>query len=821
MNGQPKPITVTVPKSTSRLEHFISAFARGCSAVFEGMVSIPEEPPLQSLAISQQIDVYVAWVMANFGDLRCTIAVDDLQNADAQPAVAQFIEQMVNLSKDRIKWILSSRTYGHLPHASWQAYALADSVITGDDLRMFGDEAVEFARAIGSPATASQVLAWADQTRGFPVPLTYAIRSSITHGVALDAMDSARAVTFSFLAAQLWKSLPADDRTLLELAAILPPTHIHDYERAGIAGASERIARLTGEIAFLTLGADSVFTMHDLFSDFIRQRLERAGSSVQLGRYHSASDLLLKNKRYDEAFELLSLSSDVERLLSVVEHFASEITDSSVRQRLIARIQNIAPCDLGPEALRLLNDYWAWLGEPQRSRRYADELLRRPNATSAQLLSGLYSMQRSANYQSRDQHDTLLNTSEAVMPKLNEPDRIQAMAFQSAFLARYPEGEAKARELIQSVQRNIDVLGNQARIDAQIAVATAAYYLGDNTTALRATSDAVSRATALQVPRELARTLNNYGLMLFHVFDSSVEDLFVPLREIVEKTGAWRFAHVSHWIPTRYFALQGLASESSEASALLRKFTPGDASQAERLDFLSRHTENLRRLLVGDYRAIVDDFRRHGEPREADSAYETLTTVAIAYSSLSQTSDAIRLLERAKGVRKSLSRLDYDSAREAVLAEVIGLVSVGSWSRAQQLHDSIAGTVPGLQALEGALTRFCCGPPFLDIQALIEPCIGKPYLGLPALLMSRVVAASDATATRVPLSATEMEVLRLLGQGKSNKEIAAARSRSIETVKRQVASLYQKLGVDNRTNAVAVARNLGLLQQPAGVAAQT
>jgi DNA-binding NarL/FixJ family response regulator len=56
-----------------------------------------------------------------------------------------------------------------------------------------------------------------------------------------------------------------------------------------------------------------------------------------------------------------------------------------------------------------------------------------------------------------------------------------------------------------------------------------------------------------------------------------------------------------------------------------------------------------------------------------------------------------------------------------------------------------------------------------------------------------------------------MEVLRLLGLGKSNKEIAADRSRSVETVKRQVASLYQKLGVENRTGAVAVARSRGLL----------
>ena len=47
--------------------------------------------------------------------------------------------------------------------------------------------------------------------------------------------------------------------------------------------------------------------------------------------------------------------------------------------------------------------------------------------------------------------------------------------------------------------------------------------------------------------------------------------------------------------------------------------------------------------------------------------------------------------------------------------------------------------------------------------------------------------------------------------GKSNKEIASVRKRSEETIKRQLSSLYKKLGVESRTSAVAVARERGLL----------
>ena len=46
---------------------------------------------------------------------------------------------------------------------------------------------------------------------------------------------------------------------------------------------------------------------------------------------------------------------------------------------------------------------------------------------------------------------------------------------------------------------------------------------------------------------------------------------------------------------------------------------------------------------------------------------------------------------------------------------------------------------------------------------------------------------------------------------KSNKEIATVRDRSEETVKRQLGFIFRKLGVENRTSAIAVARERQLL----------
>jgi LuxR family transcriptional regulator, maltose regulon positive regulatory protein len=61
------------------------------------------------------------------------------------------------------------------------------------------------------------------------------------------------------------------------------------------------------------------------------------------------------------------------------------------------------------------------------------------------------------------------------------------------------------------------------------------------------------------------------------------------------------------------------------------------------------------------------------------------------------------------------------------------------------------------------------------------------------------------------LSKREIELLKLIASGCSNKEIAAQLFISLATVKRHTVNIFNKLDVKNRTEAVAHARELGLL----------
>lgn len=62
-----------------------------------------------------------------------------------------------------------------------------------------------------------------------------------------------------------------------------------------------------------------------------------------------------------------------------------------------------------------------------------------------------------------------------------------------------------------------------------------------------------------------------------------------------------------------------------------------------------------------------------------------------------------------------------------------------------------------------------------------------------------------------PLSKRELEVLQLIAEGLSNKQVAQKLFLSPNTVRIHASNIYGKLSVHNRTQAVACARNLGLL----------
>ena len=92
-------------------------------------------------------------------------------------------------------------------------------------------------------------------------------------------------------------------------------------------------------------------------------------------------------------------------------------------------------------------------------------------------------------------------------------------------------------------------------------------------------------------------------------------------------------------------------------------------------------------------------------------------------------------------------------------------------------------------------------------KTLIQPAVTEKVLqGLKGL---NVVFESFENPE--PLTEKEVEILRLIAAGYSNKEIADAMFKSTGTIKNQVSSVMAKLGVRDRTRAVLKALEQGIL----------
>ena len=72
-------------------------------------------------------------------------------------------------------------------------------------------------------------------------------------------------------------------------------------------------------------------------------------------------------------------------------------------------------------------------------------------------------------------------------------------------------------------------------------------------------------------------------------------------------------------------------------------------------------------------------------------------------------------------------------------------------------------------------------------------------------------APNERAQSSLGITGRERQVLQLLADGLSNKEIAAQLALSPNTVKTHVARLFEKLRVSRRTEAILLARELGLV----------
>ena len=128
------------------------------------------------------------------------------------------------------------------------------------------------------------------------------------------------------------------------------------------------------------------------------------------------------------------------------------------------------------------------------------------------------------------------------------------------------------------------------------------------------------------------------------------------------------------------------------------------------------------------------------------------------------------------------------------------------------MYSDEAAAVGAMRA--GARGYLLKGARHADVAAALHAVVAGQAIfgeGVADLLLSRIGTTGSARDYPFPLlSEREREVLDLLVAGKRTNEIAAALFVSPKTISNQLTSVYGKLGVVGRTEAVLLAREQGL-----------
>jgi len=173
-------------------------------------------------------------------------------------------------------------------------------------------------------------------------------------------------------------------------------------------------------------------------------------------------------------------------------------------------------------------------------------------------------------------------------------------------------------------------------------------------------------------------------------------------------------------------------------------------------------------------------------------------------------------LERALTLLEELLSLAEEEGRMGVQIESLALQAILYWKRGEEAR--------AMMSLEHAL-RLARPEGYIHLftdlglpmgRLLQEAHARKVMLAYVDALLAVYGDVSSSVTVQSnlvePLTSREEDILNWLSAGLTNQEIADELIISAETVKKHTSHIYQKLGVHNRTEAAAKARELNLLQ---------
>jgi ATP/maltotriose-dependent transcriptional regulator MalT len=770
------------------------------------------------------------------------LVLDDCQNLK-DPRTLEILRKLLFQPSPSLHLVLSCRADPRIPLGALRGRGLLHEVREAD-LRFREQEAVEYLeQALGRPLEQSQVISLLERTEGWITGLHLAAlslqgRPDVDQGIR-DFAGSDRYIA-DYLLEELLARLDPALQEYLEATSILERL-CASLCRAVAGETSPKVVDGRPTLEWLedanlfVVSLDEQrewFRYHQLFRDLLRHRLTTGRPPEQVAALHvRAGEWLGARRQVDTAIEHLLKAGRPDLAGDVVEENRREALDTE-RWRALERWVHRLGADVVHSRPRLVLIY-AWLAHQRtdwtdmlrhcdRAEKLLDLAAEEPLPDEAALRGEIATMRAEVSYW-RGDGDAALEQARQALALLPADHRMpQAMA--TVFEGGGLQLKGQIPEAFQVFRRAaFGEYGHGAHPRATMGLVLMAFTVGDLAQAAQVAKQLLSQGRELGLAETESYAHYFQGLAAYLGNDlSSAEEHF----QVVDP-------YDSHVL---------LAKQARYGLAWLRLAQGRSQEALKVMDQFMVVVSDLN-LPVGSEAQLLRArlARLSGQPMASTvlarkllpQAGEGPLGLAVCHEFSPLSALALLLLEGDKddlapcaaGLRRLLAvaerngntfrsiqclilqalLLDQEGRNTEALAAMGKAVALAQPGHLVRLFPEMGGRVGPLLA---ALRLRGRSDAFLDELIALFTAEDLPS-GAPS--SPHAFAPGQEYSIDMPLTDRELDVLELLEERLSNKEIARRLVIAPATVKRHTLSIYSKLGVPGRHEAVAKARHLGIL----------
>ncbi len=769
------------------------------------------------------------------------LVLDDYHILDSKP-VDQALNFLVGNLPPQIHLVITTREDPSLPLARLRARGQLTELRTAD-LRFTSAEAAEFLNQVmGLTLSAEQIAALEVRTEGWIAGLQLAALSM--QGLSdvdafIKSFTGAHHFVLDYLLEEVLHQQPEN------IQAFLLNTSILNRLCGSLCDAVLLDPSISGQVMLESLERANLFIVsldnerhwyryHHLFGDLLRQRQGQNRKPEELASYHiRASEWYEQNHEEAEAFQHAVAAEDFNLAIRLAEKFWQGMNQSFQSATWLGWVKQLPESLIRTRPVLCTQLGWAFMDmgdiESSESSLRDAELCLETSAfvtdeKEAQTLPARIAFARAYNAQARRDFPATVKYAELAIELAPKGD-----PFMRAGAAAILGGTYWARGDLDSARKSMSdwidsslKAGNYifsiASESGNAEIQTAQGYLRE---ALRTYEQSLQHAAAYgnEVKQILAH--HYLGVALLHHEmgnDESAAQSFQQSMELGEQSTLVDFPYRRSLAQARF---KESAGDFDSALAFL--------DEASRL-FISTPIPNTRPVEALKARIYL----KHGQLSKAQAwarecginvsdelsylrEFEHITLAQVLVAEYQSTSSEDKI-QAALGLLSRLLQTAEDAKRMGSMIEILTAQALAfrAHGDARQAHASLSHALT-LAEPEGYFRFFVNeGKPMAELLAQLSQSHVDDRL---TTYIRKLLNASDKTRSEPaspqslidPLSERELEVLHLVADGLSNDEISQKLFLALSTVKGHNLRIFGKLQAKSRTEAVARARELGLL----------